>query len=49
VPVLIVGGVITSFIVERFAREARGHAVPEVMAAVALRAGPHALDHAIVD
>ena len=35
VPVLIVGGVITSFIVERFAKEAKGHGVPEVMAAVA--------------
>jgi CIC family chloride channel protein len=39
VPVLIIGGIITSFIVERFAREAKGHGVPEVMAAVALRAG----------
>ncbi|MFY9779704.1 MAG: chloride channel protein [Candidatus Baltobacteraceae bacterium] len=39
VPVLIAGGVITSFIVQRFAREAKGHGVPEVMAAVALRGG----------
>ncbi|HET6277009.1 MAG TPA: chloride channel protein [Candidatus Cybelea sp.] len=39
VPVLIVGGIITSLIVERFAKEAKGHGVPEVMAAVALRAG----------
>jgi len=30
VPVLIIGGIITSFIVERFAREAKGHGVPEV-------------------
>lgn len=39
VPTLMIGGVVTSFIVERFAREARGHGVPEVMAAVALRGG----------
>jgi CIC family chloride channel protein len=39
VPVLIVGGVLTSLIVERFAKEAKGHGVPEVMAAVALRGG----------
>jgi CIC family chloride channel protein len=39
VPVLIAGGVITSLIVERFAKEAKGHGVPEVMAAVALRGG----------
>ena len=39
VPVLIIGGIVTSFIVERFAKEAKGHGVPEVMAAVALRAG----------
>ncbi|HEY1882252.1 MAG TPA: chloride channel protein [Candidatus Cybelea sp.] len=39
VPVLIAGGIITSFIVWRFAKEAKGHGVPEVMAAVALRAG----------
>jgi CIC family chloride channel protein len=39
VPVLIVGGIATSFIVNRFAKEAKGHGVPEVMAAVALRAG----------
>ncbi len=39
VPVLIIGGIITSLIVARFAREAKGHGVPEVMAAVALRAG----------
>jgi chloride channel protein, CIC family len=39
VPVLIIGGIITSLIVERFAKEAKGHGVPEVMAAVAIRAG----------
>lgn len=39
VPVLIVGGVITAFIVNRFAKEAQGHGVPEVMAAVALQGG----------
>lgn len=39
IPVLIAGGIITSFIVERFAREAKGHGVPEVMAAVAIRSG----------
>ena len=39
VPVLIVGGIITSFVVNRFAKEAKGHGVPEVMAAVALRGG----------
>jgi CIC family chloride channel protein len=39
VPVLILGGVITAFIVNRFAREAKGHGVPEVMAAVAMEGG----------
>ncbi|HEY8297417.1 MAG TPA: chloride channel protein [Candidatus Baltobacteraceae bacterium] len=39
VPVLILGGIITTFVVERFAKEAKGHGVPEVMAAVALRGG----------
>ncbi len=39
VAVLVVGGIITSLIVERFAREAKGHGVPEVMAAVATRGG----------
>lgn len=39
VPVLIAGGVITAFIVNRFAREAKGHGVPEVMASVALEGG----------
>ena len=39
VPVLIIGGIITAFIVERFAREAKGHGVPEVMASVALQGG----------
>lgn len=39
IPVLIVGGVVTSVLVARFAREAKGHGVPEVMAAVALRGG----------
>ncbi|MBC5801028.1 MAG: chloride channel protein [Candidatus Eremiobacteraeota bacterium] len=38
-PVLIVGGVLTAFIVNRFAREAKGHGVPEVMAAVAMEGG----------
>jgi chloride channel protein, CIC family len=35
----IIGGIVTSTIVARFAAEARGHGVPEVMEAVALRAG----------
>ncbi len=39
VPVLIVGGVLTAFIVNRFAKEAKGHGVPEVMASVALQGG----------
>ena len=39
VPVPIIGMVIVVFIVERFAREARGHGVPEVMEAVALKGG----------
>ena len=39
VPVLIIGGVITAAIVTRFASEARGHGVPEVMAAIALKGG----------
>lgn len=39
VPVLIIGGIVTAFVVERFAREAKGHGVPEVMAAVALQGG----------
>lgn len=39
VPVLILGGVLTTLIVNRFAREAKGHGVPEVMAAVALEGG----------
>jgi CIC family chloride channel protein len=39
VAVLIIGGVLTSLIVNRFAKEAKGHGVPEVMAAVALRGG----------
>jgi len=39
VPVLIVGGVLTAAIVNRFAKEAQGHGVPEVMAAVALSGG----------
>ena len=32
-------GVAVGFIVERWAREAKGHGVPEVMEAIALRAG----------
>jgi CIC family chloride channel protein len=39
VPVLVLGGLITSFLVNAFAKEAKGHGVPEVMAAVALRGG----------
>ena len=39
VPVLIAGGVITAFLVNRFASEAKGHGVPEVMAAVAMQGG----------
>ena len=36
---LMLGGFITAAIVDRFAPEAKGHGVPEVMAAVALRGG----------
>jgi chloride channel protein, CIC family len=36
---LAIGGVLAVFISSRFAPEARGHGVPEVMEAVALRAG----------
>lgn len=39
VAVLMLGGIITSLIVDRFAREAKGHGVPEVMAAVDTRGG----------
>ncbi len=39
VPILIAGGIVTALIVNRFAREAKGHGVPEVMAAVALEGG----------
>lgn len=39
VAVLAVGGAIAAGITTRFAPEARGHGVPEVMAAVALRGG----------
>jgi chloride channel protein, CIC family len=39
VAVLVIGGTITSLIVDRFAKEAKGHGVPEVMAAVATRGG----------
>jgi chloride channel protein, CIC family len=39
VAVLVIGGIVTSAIVERFAKEAKGHGVPEVMAAVAIRGG----------
>ena len=35
----VVGGAIVGFIVQRFAAEAKGHGVPEVMEAVALRGG----------
>ena len=35
----VVGGLIYGPLVQRYAREARGHGVPEVMAAVALRGG----------
>src|SRR5579872_6121686 len=35
----IIGGIATTTVVARFAAEARGHGVPEVMEAVALRAG----------
>jgi CIC family chloride channel protein len=38
-PVLIAGGIITTLIVHRFAREAKGHGVPEVMASVAMQGG----------
>jgi CIC family chloride channel protein len=39
VAVLAVGGAVAAWITARFAPEARGHGVPEVMAAVALRGG----------
>ncbi len=38
-PVVICGGVLTVLIVNRFAAEAKGHGVPEVMAAVAMQGG----------
>jgi CIC family chloride channel protein len=34
-----VGGLIVGWIIYRFAREAKGHGVPEVMEAVALKGG----------
>jgi len=37
--VLAIGGALAAWITDRFAPEARGHGVPEVMAAVALRGG----------
>ncbi len=37
--VLAVGGAIAAYVTARFAPEARGHGVPEVMAAVALKGG----------
>ena len=39
VPVPVIGMVIVVLLVERFAKEARGHGVPEVMEAVALKGG----------
>ncbi|MBC5799639.1 MAG: chloride channel protein [Candidatus Eremiobacteraeota bacterium] len=39
VAVLMIGGILTALIVTRFAREAKGHGVPEVMASVALQGG----------
>ena len=36
---LVIGGAIVALLVSRFAPEAKGHGVPEVMAAVALRGG----------
>ena len=39
VVVLVAGGTLTAVLVERFAAEAKGHGVPEVMAAIALRGG----------
>lgn len=36
---LVIGGAIVAFIVGKFAAEAKGHGVPEVMAAVALKGG----------
>jgi CIC family chloride channel protein len=39
VAVLALGGAVAAWITARFAPEARGHGVPEVMAAVALRGG----------
>jgi CIC family chloride channel protein len=35
----VVGGLLYGPLIERFAREARGHGVPEVMLAVAERGG----------
>jgi CIC family chloride channel protein len=37
--VLVIGGIIVAFVVNRFASEAKGHGVPEVMASVALQGG----------
>jgi CIC family chloride channel protein len=37
--VMAIAGIITGTIIDRFAREAKGHGVPEVMEAIALRRG----------
>jgi CIC family chloride channel protein len=39
VPVVALGGILTVFITERFAKEAQGHGTPQVLEAVALRGG----------
>ena len=39
VPVVAIGGILTVFITERFAKEAQGHGTPQVLEAVALRGG----------
>jgi CIC family chloride channel protein len=39
IPSIAIGGALAAWITARFAPEARGHGVPEVMAAVALRGG----------
>ena len=39
VAVLVIGGAVAAYVTDRFAPEARGHGVPEVMAAVALHGG----------
>lgn len=39
ITIMMLAGLITGFIISRFAREAKGHGVPEVMEAIALKRG----------